>query len=288
MVKYLYNLYGEDNLSRYAEQKMWLRTENNKTRVRAFPFILLAGQAVFSIRTLKLFLPDVKVEIRTNQPTFPLLKWLKKTYKNINIIDCKETYQKYKEISFWQYRIRYDALINTDDDTIMIDADTYFVDKPDFKISDDVCWISKGHNMGILGLTKKNCHEHIPPIIEQINEKADPEGKEARAIDEIITLKRMETHNIKLIETGKWIEHYFHPDKEYKYSIPDETLYEELKKKALGKIDPDTKKEYETQEGKKMFYPWVFKWKTLRQDSTKNILEMLHEFDNYAEKYEPK
>ena len=233
MVVWLYNIYAEDEMKQYLKERMWVATEKLATRPRAFPFFVLAAQATFSIRTLKLFDPDAKVEIRTNNPKHNYLQYLQNNFSNITVVNTKPLYDEYKDKSFWNYRIRYEALLDMKEDTIMIDCDTYFTAKPTFELNDNTCWVSHGGNMGILGLTRKNIQAHIPSVIQKIDEEADPEGKEKRAIDETITLTRMKNNNIKCEMTGKWIHHYYqYPHNEkLKWSAPTEDLFEKLKKK---------------------------------------------------------
>lgn len=283
MVVFLYNCYGEFLLQNYNIEGMWTFTQKSSNQVRAFPFAILAQQAIFSIRTLKLFDPEAKIEIHTNKPNYEHFKGLTKNYSNIKIIDREKLYGEYKKIAFWVYRIRYEAIKDPSDDVIMIDADTYFLKKPTFELTDNTCWISMKGNMGILGLTKKNCKHLIPGIIEQINKEADPTGSEKRAIDEIITLGTMEKNGIKTIETGEWIYHYFdwNAHQFMKNSWPTESLYQELKERAKKIINhiplcPEDNPGIITPE-------WANKWKELRKNSDINILQLLHEFDSYAD-----
>lgn len=251
MVTYLYHIFGEETKEDY--KKMWNKSNNLQ---RVFPISLLIEQTFFSIQTLRLFDKESSIIIFTNKPEHPLFQ---KFEKNIKLINVKNEYESIKHEEFWCYFLRietlYKYIYEIDDDIITLDCDTYFkipwsksptelLNIKRKKMLEDLwtCLIyqhrnkqfdkdtEQFYNMGVVGLNKKDKNKFIRLWYQRmlIQQYLTPKQ---RAIDEIVLNQLIKKYNYYPIETCDVIEHYWQPSNPLKYSIPPESLFEQIKKK---------------------------------------------------------
>ena len=205
-MKYIYCVWGENEAEDYIKNNIWSKT-NVSSKIRSYPFKISALQAMFSIRSLRMFDEKTLVEIYTNQPDS---KFLKSDMRNIKIINAKVIYDKFIKTPYWQYKLKIVILKDQKEDYVAIDTDTYFFDTPVFNLRYDVCYVNTVDNTGVFGLTAITSQKIMPIILEKSMEEWNKyKGTEKRCMDQEVSLEVLQKFNIKKIDTTSFIHHYW-------------------------------------------------------------------------------